>query len=155
MGFEEGIVMPELHFSTDIQRPPDVVFNLIADLANYHQWLPPSKIYAATLDITESPVILGTTYRDNNTMYGKVIAYQPPTLITFRQSTKNPGLDITIRYELSAGNTSDATHLVRTVTVSTARIFRLFQSIAVRGIRQENERILLAMKRYLETKFVV
>ena len=143
--------MPELRFSTDIQRPPDVVFNLIADLTNYHQWLSPSKIYAATRDITKSPVMLGTTYRDNNTMYGKVIAYQPPTLITFRQSTKNPGLDITIRYELSAGNTGSETHLVRTATVATRRLFRLFQLIAVSGIRQENERLLLAMKRHLET----
>ena len=143
--------MPELHFSTDIQRPRDVVFNLIADLANYQQWLTPSNIYTGTFEIIESPVILGTTYRDSNTMYGKVIAYQAPTLITFQQGTKNPGLHITIGYELSAGNTGGDTHLVRTVTIVTARLYRLFQPIAVIGIRQENERILLAMKRYLET----
>jgi len=96
--------MPDLHFSTEINCPAEDVFNLIADLAHYSQWLPPSNTYAETLDISESPVKVGSTYVDKNrlnTTYGDVPECAPYSRIVFHQATKRPGLDITATYDLT------------------------------------------------------
>jgi len=144
--------LADLHFSIEINRPPEAVFRLIADLANYHRWLPPSKTYAATVDISDTPIQAGTTYRDKNTsnvLLGEVRAYSPYSLIVFHQGTEKKSLDITIRYELSpSGN---GTRLERTTTITTFGVLRLLQPIVVGQIRQENERTIRALKAYLET----
>ncbi|HEX7975777.1 MAG TPA: SRPBCC family protein [Anaerolineales bacterium] len=144
--------MPDLHFSIEINRSPEAVFNSIADLANYRRWLPPSKTYAETIDISDLPIKAGTTYRDKNTtniMLGEVRAYTPYSLIVFHQATEKPSLDITIRYELSLAGSG--TRLARTTTIATFGLLRLIQPILVRRIRQENERTLQALKAYLES----
>ena len=96
--------MPELHFSIEIYQPPEAVFALIADLANYGRWLAPSTTYAETVEISENPVRAGTTYRDVNTsnaMRGLVQECTPYSLIVFHQETEKPGVAITARYELA------------------------------------------------------
>ncbi len=143
--------MADLHFSLDIHAAPEAVFGLIADLANYRRWLPPSKTYAETVDISDTPVRAGATYRDrntSNTMLGEVRGYQPYSLIEFHQHTVRPGLDITVRYQLSP--LAGGTHLERTTSIHTAGLLRLLQPIVVSRTRQENARTLNAMKAYLE-----
>ena len=143
--------MPELRFSIDIKRPPEPIFNLIADLANYSHWLPPSGTYAETKDISDSPVKAGTTYVDKNrlnTMYGKVTQFTPYSVIVFHQATKNPGMAITTRYELSPS--VGGTHLIRTTTIELRGVYRLLQPMIVPPTRKENERTLQALKTYLE-----
>src|SRR5438309_9679686 len=117
--------MPELQFSTDIKCPAEDVFNLIADLAHYSRWLPPSNTYAETLDISESPVKEGSTYVDRNrlnTMYGTVPECKPYSRIVFHQATKSPSLDITAAYDLSP--TSTGTRVERTTTIVTSGLLR-------------------------------
>lgn len=143
--------MPELHFSVDINRPPEAVFNLIADVAHYSRWLPPSKTYVETLDLSDSPIKQGTTYVDknaSNVMRGEVSECTPYSRIVFHQATKDRSLDITIHYDFAAKG--KGTHLARTVTIATGGILRLLQPIVVSRTRQENQRLIGAMKAYLE-----
>ena len=55
--------MPDMHFSLDIQRPPEAVFNLIADIAHYSRWLPPSKTYVENDRYFGSPIKAGDNLR--------------------------------------------------------------------------------------------
>ena len=145
--------MPDIHLTVEIGRPPEVVFDLIADIPGYSRWLPSSGNYSGTVDVSESPVKLGTTYLDTNPvnrMNGEVTAYQPPARITFHQATPKPGMDVTVRYELSS--TAEGTHLERTTSVRTGGVLRLLQPIVVRRTRQENQRTLAALKAYLEAQ---
>jgi len=143
--------MPDLHLSTEINRPAEDVFNLVADLAHYSRWLPPSKTYMETSEISDTPIKQGTTYVDkntSNTMHGEIREFAPYSRIVFHQTSKGRDLDITARYDLSPhGN---GTHLARTVTISTAGILRLLQPIVVSRTRQENLRLLDALKAHLE-----
>ena len=145
--------MPDIHISVDINRPPEAVFNLLADIAHYSKWLPPSKTYIETTDISDMPIRQGTTYVDKNTngvMLGHVDEYQPYSRIVFHQIGKNPNVEVRAQYQLSP--TSQGTHLERTTTVVMSGIFRLLQPIGVRQVRAENERTLAILKAYLEAQ---
>ena len=145
--------MPDIHLSVEINRPPEIVFNLLADIANYSRWLPPSKDYSETVDISESPVKQGTTYLDKNptnVLFGEVTEYQPYTRIVFHQATEKPSLDVIIRYVLSP--VANGTRLERISTITTAGMFRLIQPFVVWRVRQENQRTLAALKNYLESQ---
>jgi hypothetical protein len=51
-----------MDFTIDTARPAEQVFALIADLPNYHRWLPPSDLYGKTTQVSDTPVTLGTSY---------------------------------------------------------------------------------------------
>jgi uncharacterized protein YndB with AHSA1/START domain len=149
--------MAEMQFRTMINRPPEDVFALIADLANYHTWLPPSNLFDKLPDISDNPAKLGTTYVDQGQtipLRGEVTEFQPPTRITFRQSTQikrlglTSGLDIQIRYTLTA--IEGGTRVVRDIQLNVGGILKLLEPILIRQIRAENERILAMMKGWME-----
>ena len=145
--------MPDIHVSVDIQRPPEAVFNLLADIAHYSQWLPPSQTYIETTNISDMPIKQGTTYVDRNTtgdMQGDVREYQPYSRIVFHQVGKNPNIEITADYRLTP--IVQGTRLERTTILVVSGIFRLIQPIAARRTRAENERTLQTLKAYLEAQ---
>jgi len=138
--------MPDLQFSTDIYRPPEAVFGVLADIAHYSAWLPPSKTYVGTVDISDMPIKQGTTYVDKNTngdMQGDIRAYQPPSLIVFHQHSKMPDIDITIHYALTP--IPQGTRLDRTTSLVFSGIFKLIQPLAVPRIREENALLKMIM----------
>ena len=146
--------MPTLHFATTISAPPEVVFDRLADLAHYDQWLTPSNLYKTALEITDSPVRQGTTYVDNG-LHGEVTVCQPPQSLTFHQVTNlklagfiPAGVDITIAYQLRAEGVG--TNLTRDVNVQIGGVARLMQSRLLKSIAAENRRILAALKAGLE-----
>jgi hypothetical protein len=120
--------MPDLHFTTVINAPPQAVFDRITDFAHYNQWLPTSNMFKSVMEISENPVRLDSTYVDkgtNSTMYGKITVYHPPEKITFHQVTQIKvlglavaGLEVTIAYQLASW--SGSTNLTRDVTVQPA-----------------------------------
>ena len=56
--------MPEMQFETTIHRPVAAVFALIADLPDYGEWLPSSRLFGAVTQYSELPVRAGTQYVD-------------------------------------------------------------------------------------------
>jgi uncharacterized protein YndB with AHSA1/START domain len=151
--------MPQLHFTTTINRPAEVVFSLIADLPNYSQWLSPSNLFEQTMQISDSPIKLGSTYLDKgqaSTMQGKITEFQPPNRLTFFQTTQFKilifpvGLDIQIQYVLE--RIENGTRVNRNTTVDAKGVARLAQPMLIKSIKAENERILATMKAYLEAQ---
>ncbi len=151
--------MPEMQFTTDVNRPVADVFDLLADLPNYSRWLPPSDLFAELPKISDNPIKLGTTYIDqgqSTPLYGKITEFNPPTRLTFYQVSKFPvpgflaNLTIQIRYSLEAEN--GGTKLTRDIQVNIGGLLKLLQSRLLSTIRHENERILAMMKAYLEAE---
>jgi uncharacterized protein YndB with AHSA1/START domain len=145
--------MPELHFETTIHRPPEAVFNLIADLPHYDQWLPPSNLYASMTQYSRLPIERGTTYVDQgklSRMEGRITEFDPPKRLHFRQTSVSiaGAVDIEIRYTLEAAG--GGTHLTRDVNVQPTGAYKLLQGYLVKSISKENERILAVLKQYLE-----
>jgi uncharacterized protein YndB with AHSA1/START domain len=147
--------LAELRFETMIQRPIEDVFNLIADLPHYGQWLPPSSLYGSVTQYSALPVGRGTQYVDQGKvtrMTGRVTAFEAPKHITFQQSTVSMlgALEVEIRYTLES--VSDGTRVIREVHVHPGGAFGLIQGRLLKSIRQESERILASMKAWLDRK---
>ena len=146
--------MPDLHFSTTINAPPQAVFDRLADFAHYDQWLPTSNLFKTHMEITDNPVRQGTKYVDNG-LQGEVTVCQPPYNLTFHQVTNLKllgfilgGFGITIAYQLKADGAG--TDLTRDVSIQTSGVVKLLQSRLVKSIAAENHRILAALKMSLE-----
>ena len=141
-----------MDFTIDIARPAEHVFALIADLPNYHRWLPPSGLYGATTRVSDTPVTLGTTYVDGKqaTLHGRVTEFRPPFALAFHQEARLllSRLTIDIHYRLEPLGTH--TRVYRTTTPRLSGVLALLQPLIVRPIRNENRRTLAMMKQYLE-----
>jgi uncharacterized protein YndB with AHSA1/START domain len=143
-----------MDFTIDIARPVEQVFALIADLPNYPRWLPPSGLYAATTQVSDTPIRLGTTYRDGSKqvlLRGRVTEFRPPDSLAFHQETQSPlgRLTIDIQYRLEALGTG--TRVYRTAMPRFSGVLALLRPMIVRSIRHENTRTLAMMQRYLES----
>jgi uncharacterized protein YndB with AHSA1/START domain len=141
-----------MDFTIDIARPVEDVFALIADLPNYHRWLPPSGLYGATTQVSDTPITLGTTYVDGKqaTLRGRVTEFRPPVALAFHQESRLllSRLTIDIRYRLEPLGAHTRVH--RTTTPRLSGALALLQPLIVRPIRNENLRTLAMMKQYLE-----
>lgn len=142
-----------MDFTIDVASPMARVFELLADLPNYPQWLPPSGLYATTV-VSETPIRLGTTYVDRSKqgpLHGRVTEYQPPNMLGFHQEAHFAlgRLIIDIHYQLEV--VEGATRVHRATAPQTSGLLALLRPIVIRSIRQENLRTLARMKQYLET----
>src|SRR5689334_12830803 len=144
---------------TLIKRSPETVFQLLADLAGYAAWLPPSPVYKETTDISEQPIQVGTTYLDKRQTYemrGEVTKYKPYTRLAFHQSAfinqprARGELDMHVRYMLTPKE--EGTRVLRTCEIRTEDLLAIFQPFVVEPIRKESERIVQRMKWYLEAR---
>jgi len=142
-----------MDFSIDVTSPIERVFDLLADLPNYPQWLPPSGLYATTA-VSETPIRLGTTYIDRSKqgpLHGRVTAYQPPHVLGFHQEARLAlgRLTIDIHYQLE--EVEGTTRVHRTTAPQMTGLLALLSPLVIRSIRHENLRTLTRMKQYLET----
>ena len=151
--------MAVMHFFIEVDQPMGKVFQLIIDLAHYKDWLPASKLYSETVNISDNPVKQGTTYIDKGRllmMDGEVVEVHPPSHISFQQVVRfnvlflSTLLRIEIQYTLV--NINRRTRVTRATTVKTkSLLFSMFGSSFSKRLSRENERILDAMKTYLES----
>lgn len=51
-------------FRIRIEGPPEILFDLVADMPHYGRWLPGSDAFGGTSQVNPYPVRLGTTYLD-------------------------------------------------------------------------------------------
>jgi len=146
-------------FTTRIAGSPEIIFDLIADMPNYGQWLPGSEAFGATIKVSPYPVRLGTTYLDGGPAGerpGVVTEYDPPKRISFHHTMllkKGPltaDIEVNIRYSLNA--LEDATNVVRALDlrIQMPMLLRIAQPLVIRAFRKENLRILSELKRYVE-----
>jgi uncharacterized protein YndB with AHSA1/START domain len=153
------IAMTRLHFEASIQRSPETVFQLLADLPGYRSWLSPSELYSETTTISKHPIKVGTTYSDkgpSSEMRGEVTELEPCSRLAFRQSSHFtqfwPGgeLELHIRYRLYP--TGDGTQVIRDVELHPQGKLKAMQPMLIQAISKESDRILQRMKWYLEAR---
>jgi uncharacterized protein YndB with AHSA1/START domain len=141
-----------MDFMIEIARPVERVFALIADLPNYHRWLPPSGLYGATTQVSATPVTLGTTYVDGKqaTLHGRLTEFRPPVALAFHQEARLlfSHLTIDVRYQLES--LGEHTRVYRTTTPRLSGVLAPLRPMIMRPIRKENLRILAMMKQHLE-----
>jgi uncharacterized protein YndB with AHSA1/START domain len=141
-----------MDFTVDIASPVEHVFALIADLPNYHRWLPPSGLYGTTTQVSDTPLTLGTLYVDGKqaTLHGRVTEFRPPFALAFHQEARLllSRLTIDIRYRLEPLGAQ--TRVYRTTAPRLSGVLALLRPMIMRPIRNENLRTLAMMKQYLE-----
>src|SRR5260221_14460926 len=141
-----------MDFTIDIARPVEQVFALIADLPNYHRWLPPSSLYGTTTQVSDTPLTLGTRYVDGKqaTLHGRVTEFRPPFALAFHQEARLllSRLTIDIRYRLEPLGAH--TRGYRTPTPRLSGGLAVLPPLIVRPIRNEDLPTLAMMKQGLE-----
>jgi hypothetical protein len=77
-----------MQFTSQIASPPELIFDLVADMPNYGRWLPDSTVFGGTVKVAPYPVRVGTTYLDAGPVEkpGKVTESDPPKHIGFHHT---------------------------------------------------------------------
>jgi uncharacterized protein YndB with AHSA1/START domain len=131
------------------------VFEVVADLCGQDRWLAQSKAFRGTVDVSDNPVRLGSTYREptpQGVRHGEVIEFEPPVRITFHQpmSLRPFGrIDIVQRYTLEPQ--ADATLVRRVAVIGIPACLRPLARIILSTTTRESGRTLSALKAYCET----
>jgi uncharacterized protein YndB with AHSA1/START domain len=139
----------------DIDCPAGRIFDLITDLRGLDRWLATSSAYRGTLEVSQNPAVLGTTYREPSPFgvrNGLVTEYERPSKITFHQpmtmSFHGGVIDVMMRYTLAPRGAT--THVERHVTLGIPWQLKLLQPFIERFFRVESSRTLAALKAYAD-----
>ena len=148
-----------LRFTADISAPSAVIFDLLADMPNYGEWLPGSQAFGATEEVSPYPVRLGTTYLDwgpAGQRPGSVIEFDRPNRLGFHQTMAlkrgplNANIDIIKRYVLEKTQGATRVECSLDMTVEMRGIMAIARPLVVHAFRHENLRVLAALKAYVE-----
>lgn len=138
-----------------VARPIEVVFNRLAAIDDYGQWLPPSVIFRDTrLVHPDDPVRTGTEFYDFSNfgrLWGEVTDYAPPRMIAFRQRLTLRGF-VAFESFPSYSLTSDDDH-THVDHVGRARFFGMYRMLEPVGrlmARRERRRVVDALQESLE-----
>jgi uncharacterized protein YndB with AHSA1/START domain len=152
----DNVVMIELRWEVDIRASAERVFSLLSELRDYDRWLPRSAAFKGTTQISEGPIVAGTTYVERSpfgTRNGKLTELVPPTRLNFEQPmTMRPRIfgviGIRLFHTLTPG--VDTVHVLRLLQLSPRGPVRFVMPLVVRGFRAENERMIKALKKFAE-----
>ena len=146
-----------LRFTSRVAAPPEVVFDLVADLPNYGRWLPDSSSFGGTVDVTPYPVRLGTTYLETGPIKkpGKVIEFERPRHIGFQHTVmiRSPietDVEARIRYTFAADQGVTAILRELDLVYALRGPLKLLTPALLWGFRKENVRTLACLKRFAE-----
>jgi hypothetical protein len=147
-----------MQFSSQIAGPPEVIFDLVADMPNYGRWLPDSAVFGGTVKVTPYPVRLGTTYLDAGPVEkpGKVTEFDPPQHINFhhtvvvRRALLKTDIDARIRYTFTPNEGGTFVLRELDLIVNLPTLYKLVSPLILRSFREENVRTLECLKRYVE-----
>jgi uncharacterized protein YndB with AHSA1/START domain len=80
--------MSKVSGTIDINAPAAKVFDVVADLQSYAEWLPDSAAFHGTTLVSEFPVKQDTTYIESTPAgirSGKVLEFERPSRVLFHQ----------------------------------------------------------------------
>lgn len=139
--------------AVEIARPPDAVFAALVHLGSMVDRLGRSTAYRGTVDVSDDPVRIGSTYTDRTPMgrlQGEVLELAPDQRVVFHQATGRGWLAVRIAYDLQPVATG--TRLTRTGEITTAGPLALVHPIVVRATVAENRRTLARLRDTLEAR---
>jgi uncharacterized protein YndB with AHSA1/START domain len=125
-------------WQTRIARPPEEVFDYLADLDNEPEWNPDASNVTR---ISPGPVGLGTVWEEDFARVGHYVttidAYERPSVLGF--DAKNPRTDAHVRFEFAADG-DDATSVSCVVELTMKSGMRLLEPLLAPMIRKQIER---------------
>ena len=151
-------------YRSRVAAPADVLFDLLADLPEYHRWLPGSEQFGRTTDVDPYPVRLGSRYHDGKPdgsgrdWWGTVTGYQPPGCLDFQHTIRVAPLratvDVHIHYSLEAEAEDAATAVTRWLVLdfTMPAVVRPLRRLIIKAFDQENVRTMAALQRYAEER---
>jgi uncharacterized protein YndB with AHSA1/START domain len=145
----------EIPLQAEMQCPAERIFEVIADLNGQDRWLDRSTVFRGTVDVSDDPVRLGSTYREpspQGVRHGEVTEFEPPVRITFHHplSLRPFGrIDFVQRYTLEP--LGETTLVRRVAVVGIPAYLRLAARVIVRTTTRESGRTLTALKTYCES----
>lgn len=145
--------MPTSASTTDVEiaRPPTAVFEALTRLGALRGRIGTSGTYAGTVDVSDDPIQVGSTYVDRTPLgrlRGEVLELEADRRVVFRQATAPRDLDVRITYVLEP--TPNGTRLVRTGQITTRRWLAIVHPVVIWTTRAENRRTLEALRASLE-----
>ncbi|KRF39981.1 hypothetical protein ASH01_19515 [Terrabacter sp. Soil811] len=139
---------------TVIRRPASEVFERLADLPGYRQWMHRDGVFGGTELTSALPVRAGTTYVDRTRMgrfVGEVTEHVPSTRLAFSETFSIFGHSLTQarpRYLLEVDGDSTVIH--HTAEAELYGVARAFKPVAARIVTRERSHTLASLKRSLE-----
>lgn len=139
---------------TVINRPIEDVFERIATISNYSDWLPKTGLFISTEQGVDGPVTLGTPYTDETTIgtwHGEVIKFERPHKIEFRHQLRwfgIPVMETRPGYQLEANG--GATKVCHTAKGKLYGIFKLMREKVDEMARAERKRTLTALEESMQ-----
>ena len=146
----------KLKFNANINAPIKDVFERIADMPNYKDWLPNSSAFGGTKDVSPYPVQLNTHYLDygpQGERPGVVNFYEQYSKLGFRHTMliTNLGLnldtDIQIIYHFQDNNGITSVERQLAMTITGSKFSMLAVPLVKMAFIRENRRIMRALKR--------
>ena len=144
----------------DISAPAQKIFDAVTDLHSYSKWLPDSGPFQGTIEISDNPIKLGTTFVEPSpagTKIGKVIEFEPPSKVVFVQPmhTTDPALGghmIDIRVDVTLKEKGDGvTSVQRDVLLGFPEPLKELKEPWDKGATGESERVMNLLKNYVES----
>lgn len=89
--------MIEIPSEAEIGCPAEVIFDVITDLEGQGRWLANTFVFRGTVDMSDSPAVLGTSYREPGPLgvrNGRVVELDRPTREAFHQPMTMKPADI-------------------------------------------------------------
>ena len=150
-------------YTEQINGSPETIFDLVADMPNYSRWLPGSRSFGATSQVSPYPVQLGTTYLDGGPLGvrpGSVTEFDRPKAIGFHQTMlveQGPlaaDCDIRIRVTFEPVRGGTSVTRILDLAIQIPGLMRIADPLVVSSFCKENTRLLAELKRYVEARTV-
>ncbi|HEX4467592.1 MAG TPA: SRPBCC family protein [Solirubrobacteraceae bacterium] len=147
-------------YSSSVAAPPELLFELLADMPNYGRWLPASEQFGRTTDVAPYPVQLGSKYHDGKPnergkdWWGTVIGFQPPGSLDFHHSIEvrqlGANVDVHIHYSFERNDAGTQVTRWLILDIDMPVVFRALRPAIVSKFDKENVRTMAAVKDYAE-----
>jgi uncharacterized protein YndB with AHSA1/START domain len=148
-------------YETTVAAPPEVLFELLADMPSYGRWLPGSSQFQQTAEVEPYPVRLGSRYHDGRpgegrSWRGSVTGFQPPGALDFHHTIPvrelRATVDVHIHYSFEpSGGDGGTTALSRWLLVDIAMpaVLRPLSRFITASFDKENRRTLAAVEAWV------
>jgi uncharacterized protein YndB with AHSA1/START domain len=147
-------------YTAKVAAPPARLFELLADMPNYTQWLPPSEEFSNTTAVDPYPVRLGSRYHDGRPeepgkdWWGTVTGFQPPGSLDFHHTIRVAQLratvDVHIHYSFEPDNEGTVVNRWLLLDFAMPLLTRPLRRVVVNKFDNENVRTLAAVKEFAE-----
>src|SRR5215831_9331189 len=143
-------------YTSSIQAPAELLFELLSDLPKYGVWLPGSAAYGGTTDVEPYPVRLGSRYHDGKPAepgkdwWGTVTGFQPPGSLDFHHTIHAKlvaaTIDVHIHYSLEQRGGETAVNRWLVLDIRLPFVFRPARPLITASFDKENVRTMAALK---------